>query len=163
MNETYSKEFLSKHKILSDEEIKKIQYDAFLTKDKYAKDTITIESNLLNFHQQLYPMINPYSTEGEVLCWIRQLSLKEMLSETPEKLVEAMRKAESVEEAKELVKSLKIEGAIGQMYELMSKMIAIPEKTADEWADFANPEFTHLFDITVAVIYSRVSDQLSFF
>ena len=157
--------FLEKHKPLTREDIEKKQIEARQSKTKYTKDIQEVESNLMNFLNRADPMVNP-ETE-EILCWIKQIPISELTSNTPAELKTLILTAKTPEEAEEIVKKYREEhpqeDMTDSMYILMEKMITIPRKTAQEWKEVVNPEFSALFEITVAAIYKRMAEQISFF
>lgn len=160
MTEDAVVKFKEKHPPKSPEEIQQLRREAQEAREKHTKDKAKVEENLMGFLERLDPLVDPAT--GNVLCWIRQLPLKELLELTPEKYIEAARESKSAEEMKE-----KLEGTTEEhlkfAFFMMSKVIAIPEKTPEEWEVVANTEFIALFEEKFREIYSRVSEQIDFF
>jgi len=147
--------FVEKHKPLTPEEVKKKNIDADAAIKRYEKDIALAEANLVDYLNRQDPLVDP--ARDVAVAWLRRLPYAELKNMIPDELQEAYRSGDPdtfLNEADEFE---------DYIFTLMEKIIAIPEKTAEEWKDTVNLNFIELFNARLEELMGRLEEQTSFF
>lgn len=148
--------FIEKHKKTKDQ-IDAAIVDGQKAREKYSRDTQTVENALMTFFERLDPIIDPVTDTA--MAWVRQIPVMKLMEYTPEKIRNATREL-TEEEMREFLRS---EENIDLSFKMMADLIAIPKKDKDWWRENAPPDFIALFEATLSEILTRTSEKIDFF
>lgn len=145
-----------KYPAMSKEDIEKDIARQEKAKTKYSMDTVEVEKALTEYMDILDPLLweNPKTGEEKAIAWIRRPSMKELKGLVPPELNEYVGKRIPEDVAKKYEKFF---------YRKMAEMIAIPERTAEQWEEKANPWFIRRFWQHIADIASLMEGQIEGF
>jgi len=129
---------IRKHKTLTREDVQKKFKEQEEMKKKYTMDAVKLEKNFEKFNNILDPIVNP--ANDEPLCWVRRPTQEELEEMIPDEL---MKYRNSPEEVPETI----LKENEDMLFEMMEKLIAVPEHTAEEWKKRSNLVFQRLFNL----------------
>ena len=126
-------ERLAKRYTMSPDDLAQHDKKVAKTKAKYSMDAAEVEKALTDYLEIKDPIV----VDGKAIMWCKRPSMKQLKELIPQEL----RPYENPEDVpEELNKKYEL-----HFYEKMAEIIAIPEKTAEEWRKIANPWFARLF------------------
>ena len=140
-----NKKILEKHKPLSKAELKKKFGEMKQIKSKLTQDAAILEKNLMSFNKTLDPLCDPES--GNVLCWVRRPTAKELEEMIPEELLKYRGSPEKV--PLELMQKHK-----DFQFKMMEILIEKPKKNTAWWQENANLVFQRLFELHLEAVMS---------
>ena len=140
-----NKKLLEKHKPLSRAELKKKFGEMKQIKSELTQDAAVLEKNLMAFNKTLDPLCDLES--GNVLCWVRRPTAKELEEMIPEELLKYRGKPEAV--PTELMQKHK-----DFQFTMMAILIEKPKKNTEWWKQNANLVFQRLFEMHLETVMS---------
>jgi len=135
-----AKDLLQRHKTMTKEDIEKAFKKQAEAKEKYTVDAQQLEKNLEKFNDILDPIVNPATDEA--LCWVRRPTQAELEEMIPTDLMKYKNDPDGVP-PEVLAKNE------GMLFNMMEKLIKIPEHTAEEWKKLSNLVFQKLFQMHI--------------
>ena len=154
--ESVKNKFLDKHPSKTADELDKIKEEQREAKKKYSSDIRAVEQNLMGFFKKEYPIVDPES--DKVIGYMRQLPYWEMVQLIPEGLLD---KNVSDEEKTEKIKG--DESIQNIIFDMMERMISVPEHNSEWWKENATPAFIIVFNKAVEDMFKKLESDASFF
>ena len=138
MSENKKKTFAEKYPALDAKGIERQKAGQQATKTKYTAKALEIEKNFTAFGEVLDPIEwkDPNTEKFKTIAMVRRPTMKQMKEMVPPEMVKYVGKKAPKELEEKYAKF---------MYQKMSEMIAIPERIADGWEEYANPWFMRKF------------------
>jgi len=127
-------EIIVKKYAMSPEDLAKHPEKVAKTKAKYSMDQAKVEEALTDFLNIKDPIV----FKGKAIAWVKRPSMKQLKAMIPKELRPYVDNPQDVPEKV----NKKYESFF---YEKMAELIVIPERTAEEWEDYANPWFVRMF------------------
>jgi len=139
------KSFEETHPAMSKKDVKEEIERQEKARAKFSMEAADVEKALTEYLEIKDPLIH----NGKAVAWVRRPTMKQLKNVTPPEMAKYMENPKEVPEhvGKKYEKHL---------YEQMELLIAVPEHTAEEWAEIATPWlirlfFEHLSDIVALV------------
>jgi len=133
-------ELLSRHKTLTKEDVERAFKQQDEAKRKYEMDVSILEKNLDKFNEILDPIVNPATDEA--LCWVRRPTQTELEEMIPSDLIKYKNNPAGVP-AEVITKTEDM------LFDMMARLIKIPEHDAKWWKSHSNLVFQRLFQMHI--------------
>jgi len=137
---------------MSPEDIKKEEETIEKGKTKYSMEQTEVEKALTEYLELTDPIVH----KGKAIAWVRRPSMKQLREMIPPEMAKYMDNPKDVPE--ETAKKYE-----GFFYKKMAELIKVPEYTAEQWEEKANPWFVRLFWEHIANIAKLMEGQVEGF
>lgn len=163
LEEVKKKSFVDKHPALTDEQVDKRKRESKEAEDKLSKDTIIIETNLLNFLQKAHPIV----IDGQPVAWVKDVPWFKILEMIPDELLEqsegGRKETTGPEDVISVIKQIKSGGQTDVIFKMMGELITIPKKDWTWWKENATGTLIRVFNDHLEKRVSEISTEVSFF